>query len=209
MIRKNNSGFALSFILLGVVIVIGVLVLGYFSLTKRSVQSLNTLPTPEQQRVQKLPEQIHESEDFSIMVPEGWSTANQLPGSLLTITNVGETHANDPAAQKINFKSYISVSFDKTQGKSLDKIVDDLNLQLKQTIASTKVINSQDDVIDDQKAKIVELTLTQQEVNFTIFIVVVAKADKYFVISGNTPTSKWEENKEIFENVARSFKFKY
>jgi len=50
--------------------------------------------------------------------------------------------------------------------------------------------------------------MNQQEVDYTVFMAVVSKGDKYYAISGNTTTDKWLEYEDLFYQIARSFVFK-
>jgi len=50
--------------------------------------------------------------------------------------------------------------------------------------------------------------MSQQEVDYTVFLAVILKGDKYYVISGNTTTDKWTDYEDLFYQTARSFVFK-
>ena len=170
------------------------------SLSQVTQKTSTLTPTPAERR--------YEDEEFSIIVPSGWSTQTQLPGTLMTAMNLTESHPNDPAAAKINFKSYISVSFDETDGKTLGALTKMVESQISQTVTSAKVIDQKDETIDGEPAKFIEIALTQQGTDFTVFIAIVIQGNKYYVISGNTPTTKWEENRPLFEHAAESFRLK-
>lgn len=150
-----------------------------------------------------------ESDDFKIVVPEGWSTAGQMPGSLVTMMKISEDHSQDPKAQKINFKSYIAVSFDKTQGKTREELLELVKQSLTQMSPETEVKVVEALVIDGQPADFVELSLNQQEVDFKVLVGLIVKGEKYFVISANTTALKYPEYQELFYQTAESFKFKY
>jgi len=157
----------------------------------------------------KTSQNIFESDYFTISVPQGWSTQAQFPGTLATIINVNEVHPEDPNAQRINFKSYITVSFDNVQGRTLNQIVDTIKDDLIKTIPSAALSSSSEKTIDGMPAKSLEITLTQQDINIMVSLIIVMKEDRYFVISLNTPISRWQEYKDLFYQIAKSFKFKY
>ena len=75
-------------------------------------------------------------------------------------------------------------------------------------IPSAEVTDSSDETVDGQPAKFTVLTLNQQEVDYTIFLSVMVKGDKYFTISGNTTTDKWTDYEDLFYQTAQSFVFK-
>jgi len=146
-------------------------------------------------------------DDFSILQPAGW-TQGQIQGTLVSFHNTSEIFPEGSAARKINFKSYIAVSFDMANERSLDEINDLTMDQIKASIPSTEVIASSEETIDGQQAKFSIFTMSQQEVDYTIFMAVVSKGDKYYAITGNTTTDKWTEYEDLFYQIARSFVFK-
>jgi len=146
-------------------------------------------------------------DDFSILQPAGWSQG-QIQGTLISFHNTSEVFPEGSAARKINFKSYIAVSFDMVNERSLGEINDLTMDQIKASIPSTEVITSSDETINGQPAKISVFTMSQQEVDYTVFMSVVSKGDKYYAISGNTTTDKWTEYEDLFYQIARSFVFK-
>ena len=151
---------------------------------------------------------VFEGEQFTISIPQGW-VQTQMPGTLVTITNINESHPQEPNAQKINFKSYFAVSSDNTQGRSLNQIFEEVKAGILQAISSASITGVSDETIDGMPAKFIELNLTQQDINFTVMLTIVMKGDKYFVISFNTTTNKRQEYKNLFYQTAKSFKFRY
>lgn len=145
-------------------------------------------------------------EDFTILQPAGWAQS-QISGTLVSFHNTSEAHPEGSAAKKINFQSYLAVSFDMLNERSLAEINDLTIDQIKTSIPSTEVITSSDETIDGQPAKFNVFTMNQQEVDLTVFIMVISKGDKYYAISGNTTTDKWTEYEDLFYQIARSFVF--
>jgi len=146
-------------------------------------------------------------DDFTILKPDGW-TQSQISGTLVSFHNTNEVHPEGSAARKINFQSYMAVSFDMTNERSLVEINDLTINQIKAAIPSAEVTASSDETVDGQAAKFTVLTLNQQEVDYTIFLAVIIKGDKYYTISGNTTTDKWTEYEDLFYQIAQSFVFK-
>ncbi|MBI5401757.1 hypothetical protein HZB05_02960 [Candidatus Wolfebacteria bacterium] len=148
---------------------------------------------------------IFEGTDFTISVPSGWVAA-QIPGTLVSITNINESQENDPAAQATNFKSYFAVLGGVDEGKNLEQITSETKQGLEKT--GILVLSEKGDTIGGVPAKILEMSVSQQGANFKAMMVIFVKSGKYFMISYNTTAKKWPEYKDVFYQNAKSFKFK-
>jgi len=146
------------------------------------------------------------TDDFSINLPAGWKQAAPVMGSSAMAVNMNE-NINDPAAQKINFKSYFAVSsYDTLQGKSMNDYLQIIKNSLSQTIPNVVFTNEQDIAINSQPAHAIEAELTQQGVNFKILmVIVVGQGEDVWVISFNTTKSSWDGYKQSFYDIANSF----
>lgn len=154
-------------------------------------------------------ENKYEGQDFSIIIPEGWDRSQQpLPGTLLTLYKNKEDHTGDPNAQKINFKSYMAISFDRTQGKTRSQILDMIKQSLLQLSPNAKINTFPSETVDNQTADLVEISLAQQDVNFKVLVAVIVKEDKYFTLSANTTERKWASYKEEFYKALKSMVLK-
>jgi len=58
------------------------------------------------------------TDDFEVTLPAGWEKTAPAIGASAMAVNRNEK-LDDPAAQKINFKSYLAVSYDTLQGKGM------------------------------------------------------------------------------------------
>jgi len=146
-------------------------------------------------------------DDFTILKPANW-TQSQMQGTLVSFHNIDEVYAEGSAARKINFKSYMAVSFDMANERSLTEINDVTIDQIKASVPSVEVTAFSDETVDGQPAKFNVFTMNQQEVDYTVFLAVIQKDDKYYAISGNTTTDRWSEYGDLFYQTARSFVFK-
>jgi len=152
---------------------------------------------------------IYQADDFSIVIPERWQKSSQpLPGSLLTIYKINEDHLNDLNAQKINFKSYLAVSFDNRDGRTKPQLLDLVRQSLTQISPNAKFSGFTESTINDQPADFGELDITQQNVNYKVLIALIIKGDKFFTISANTTTLKWPGYKDLLYQTAKSIKLK-
>jgi hypothetical protein len=227
-IMKNKN---LVFILLGIIVILAILAGVYFLIqnksdvgpTENTVQEKqnNTLPnlplenkegsgseakmdipTDNQQPQNKII-----TNDFSINLPAGWQQSAPAMGTSAMAVNTNE-QINDPAAQRINFKSYFAVSYDVFQGENLDDYIQIVKNQLLQAIPSTTFTKEQDMTINISSARAIEAELTQQGVNFKILIIAIAgQGEDVWVISFNTAKSAWPEYEAIFYSIADSFSF--
>jgi len=168
---------------------------------KNTAASPSSSPTPAPN--------IWAADDFSIVIPEGWQKSPQsLPGSLLTIYKINEDHSNNLNAQKINFKSYLAVSFDNRGGRTKPQLLDLVKQSLTQISPNAKFSGFTESTINDQPADFGELEITQQNVNYKVLIAIVVKGDKFFTISANTTALKWPDYKDLLYQTAKSIKLK-
>lgn len=211
---KKQTGFASPIVLTVALLLLATVGAGiyYFvqinppsgSAEKNQAQTQSQPPLPT-----KPAENKYEGEDFSIVIPEGWDKSQQpLPGTLLTLYKNKEDHTDDPNAQKINFKSYMAISFDRTQGKTKSQILDMVKQSLLQLSPNAKIDTLPSETVDNQTADLVEISLAQQDVNFKVLVAVIVKGDKYLTMSANTTAKKWASHKEDFYKALKSMVLK-
>lgn len=148
------------------------------------------------------------TDDFSINLPAGWDQIAPAIGTSAMAVNTNED-INDPAAQKINFKSYFAVSYDTLQGKSMNDYLQIVRNGLSQTISNIVFTKEQDMTINGSSAHAMEAELTQQGADFKILMVAVAgQGEDVWVMSFNTTESNWDGYEETFYNIADSFSLK-
>lgn len=152
-------------------------------------------------------EQRYQGDGFSLLRPQGW-IEGQIPSTLVSFHNNSETHPDGSAAAKINFKSYIAVSFDNLQGKTLEDIHTLTVNNITAAIPSAKVFATSDETVGGQPAKFSAMELNQQDVDYTVLLVLIGGGDKYYSLSFNTTTEKWIASKDEFYRIARSFSIK-
>lgn len=203
-----------------IIIIIAIVIIGagvgiYFATRETETVNTNTnqntnqgvVSNTDQANTNTRQENTYQGEDFSILKPLGW-TQSQLPGALVSFHKADEVHPEGSAAAKINFKSYIAVSFDTIQSERIDEINKTVVDQVVTTIPSAQITEESDEEIDGQAAKFNVMTMTQQEVDYTVFLAVILKGDKYYTVSGNTTTDLWGAYKDLFYTTARSLEFK-
>jgi hypothetical protein len=148
------------------------------------------------------------TDDFSIDLPSGWEQTTAVTGTSAMAFNANEV-VDDPAAEKIGFKTYFAVSPDTLQEESMDKYFQALRGALLQSVPDVVFTKEQDITINGNSAHAIEAELTQQEANFKILMVVISGQEKdLWVLSFNATKSSWGKYEEIFYNLAKSFVFK-
>ena len=158
--------------------------------------ALNTNASPSDQRYQ--------GDGFSLLQPQGW-IQGQIPSTLVSFHNNSETHPSGSSAAKINFKSYIAVSFDNLQGKTLEDVNTLTVNNITVAIPTAKVFVTSDETIGGLPAKLSAMELNQQDVDYTVLVFLIDAGDKYYSLSFNTTTEKWGASKDEFYTIARSF----
>jgi len=146
-----------------------------------------------------------EKEDFSINVPAGWKESSPPSGVSAMVVNIGEQPTED-AAKRINFKSYFAVSYDTLAGRTREKYLEDYKQKLKEVLPEIVFVNENPGSIGEKDAYFIEANLTQQGVDFKVFLVLVrGKGDDIWTISFNTLKNDWLKYKDLFYRTAESF----
>jgi hypothetical protein len=189
-------------IVLIAVIVVAAILIGFRFLPKNNQAGGNNQPTDGQSQNKLV------TDYFEIVLPAGWQqTAPPVGASAMAVD--GNEEIIDAAAKKINFKTYMAVSYTTLQGKSLSEYLQSIESQLKQAIPGVVFSQEHDAVINDRTARAVEADLTQQEVSFKLLMVAVkGDDDDVWVMSFNTLQSSWMAYQETFSGIANSFKLK-
>jgi len=149
---------------------------------------------------------------FSIEAPAYWKESPALtPGVSLLMVNALEKMER-PEVQKINFRSYFSISYGTLDGKTLDDYVVALKEKLVQMVPN---MIFQDEAlknkvfIDGREAKVFSADFTQQGVDFKFLMYVApGKDNDVWMISLNSLPENFEEYRGIFNTSALSFRVK-
>ncbi len=148
------------------------------------------------------------TDNFSLNLPAGWIKTDAIEGVTAMAINSKE-NITDPAAKAINFKTYIAVSEDILNGKSLKEYMQIVKDGLRETISNVIFSNENEVVINERPAYAMEANLTQQNVNFKVLMVAVqGEGDDVWVISFNTIAGNWADYEKTFSNIANSFSLK-
>ena len=150
---------------------------------------------------------IIDKERFSVKLPEGWTETDSVPGAAATAMN-NQEQITDPGAQKINFQTYYSVVYDtfneKTEKDYLEKIKD----SLKQGFSEIQIFDAEKKSINGKDIYFIESELKQSGVEFKVLLAVNIIDKEVWIISFNTLKSNWDKYKDLFYQIAESFKIK-
>jgi hypothetical protein len=146
-------------------------------------------------------------EEFTLEQPAGW-IAGHLTGTLVSLHAASESYPPESAAGKINFQSYIAVSFDAAEDKTLTDVYQISIDGITSVISDVNIFDVDEETVNGLPAKFAAMEFTRQEVNYTILFAVYLAGDKYYAISFNTTTERWPEYRDMAYTVARSFKLK-
>jgi len=149
------------------------------------------------------------TDEFEVIVPAGWIQTAPAIGTSLMAVNSNE-NINDPAAQKINFKSYFAISRDVLQGKTIDEYSQTVKNFLQQIVSNVIFTKNQNiAAINGKSANAIEAEMSQQGVDFKVLMAIIrGEGDYVWVFSFNTTKNAWDKYKEIFYNIANSFRLK-
>ena len=148
------------------------------------------------------------NDDFSMILPKGWKGSPAPAGAIAMAVNVDE-NVTDTAAAKINFKSYIAVSFDTLQERSREEYIEYTKDSLRQIFPATNFSQERQIIVDGKNAQAIEIGLIQHGVNFKVLMVLIwDEGEDIWILSLNTTEDKWEEYKILFSRVVESFKIK-
>jgi hypothetical protein len=149
------------------------------------------------------------TDDFSMDLPAGWKgVPNTMAGVAAMAANLNEV-INDPAAQKINFKSYLSVSTEPIAGLTMQEYMQAIKAEIQKSVPGAAFANENDLTINEQPARAIEINMAQQGADFKILMVAIqGNKDDVWVLSYNTVKSSWDGYLESFAASAKSFVLK-
>lgn len=215
MADEEKSNKTLIFVLIGVItILIVVLAVVYFSKNKDAevTESTNTQVANQQTntRLTTNTQQANSTyigEDFTILQPAGW-VQSTIASTLASFVKQNETQTPGSAAEKIHFQSYMAVSFDATNGKTLDEIYQQSIDSISESVADFNVFAVDNETINGLSSRLAAMEFTSQEVDYTVLLVFYVSGENYYSFSFNTTTESWPEYNTLAYEVARSFKLK-
>ncbi len=147
-------------------------------------------------------------DNFSLRVPDAWVEAQAPTGVSFMMKNNSEQIINQ-AAKQIGFKSYLAVIHDNLGSNTMENYLSLSKDALKQAIPGITFSKEDSTSIGGRQAKVLEADLSQQGINFKVLMFAISGENKeVWVISFNTLSESWNANKNLFYQIAGSFKLK-
>ncbi len=151
---------------------------------------------------------IFANDDFSFTYPNGWQSVPPPTGVSAMIVKQNET-ITDPQAKKMNFQSYVSVSYTSSDNKDKKQIIEAIKTQLQSLSPNIVFSHEQSLIINKNDAYAMEMNLNQSSIDFHILMALIwGKENDVWVISFNTLESLWEGYADTFGEISRSFAIK-
>lgn len=152
-------------------------------------------------------ETILEKDEFSTLLPEGWSEENAPAGTaFMAIDN--QTKVNDPNAKRINFKPYYAVTYDTLGERTREGYVEYTKQAFLDIDPDVSFTLEDNQTGEDYDAYFMEVEITQQNVDYKVLIVLNNKDQDIWALSFNTTKDNWVDSKDLFYQIAESFKIK-
>jgi hypothetical protein len=147
-------------------------------------------------------------DDFSILLPEGWIETAGFQGISAMAINA-EEEITDPEVEKINFRTYYSVTYDTLQGRTMEGYAEYIKESLRQLLVDVNFTSEGTSELNGQDVYIIETELFQQGVDFKVLMFLIkGEEDDIWLVSFNTTKSNWDQYQDLFRKIAASFKTK-
>ena len=138
---------------------------------------------------------------YNLSLPAGWQIAQGDDKQTIFI-NASETPEN-------NFQTYLALSKDKIQSKTIAAYGEYLKDQIRQSVAGVSFSNENIVKINNREAFAMEGYVRQNQTNFKILTAALkGDGDEVWVFNFNTVENKWENNAPVFEQILNSFSLK-
>ena len=151
--------------------------------------------------------QMVDRPQYSVSVPEGWVEVQAPTGASTMVVNALEQQT-DPNLQKINFRTYYSVSYDMSSSTLADYVKLNKN-SLTQLIQGVTFSNEKEVTINGRDAYSMDMQLTQQGVDFKVKMVTFrGNGNDIWILALNTVPAYWDGYQDTFNQVINSFTIK-
>lgn len=181
-----------------VVLIVGLAVAAGFYFTKNASEADRRADAGQ-------PQEKIVTDDFSVNIPAGWQQTSPALGTLAMAVNVNE-EIDDPTVLRTGFRSYFAVSYNTLEGTSLEEYLQIVKEQLQQAVPGAVFAEEKDMTINGNPARVMEIEMTQQELDFKVLMAVVkGQEEGVWVMSFNTIEKNWNGYKEVFYGIIESF----
>ncbi|MBI4837225.1 MAG: hypothetical protein HY813_02380 [Candidatus Portnoybacteria bacterium] len=144
------------------------------------------------------------NDNFSFRYPTGWRSVPP-PQGVSAMVVAQDEKITDPQALKMNFKSYIAVTYD-TSNEDLNQYADTVKAQLRTTFPEASFLNEKAILINGRDAYAMEALLNKSGADFQVLMVMVrGEGDDVWILSFNTLKSLWGAYAGVFGDAANAF----
>lgn len=148
------------------------------------------------------------NDDFEMTLPSGWKQSQESMGAIAMANNPDEK-IDDPAAEKVGFKSYLAVSYDGLAERDMSGYMNDMKSELSRLIANISLGEEKDLTVNGRPAKSIELEMDKEGAMIKAMIVAVEGKNKdVWMISFDTTKNSWEKYKQSFLDSVNTFTLK-
>ncbi|MFA5083784.1 MAG: PsbP-related protein [Candidatus Paceibacterota bacterium] len=196
------------------IIIIFIIVLGivgaaqWYLSTHKNAAEKNPATSLPGQSGQTNGQNVFANDDFSFTYPNGWQSVPPQTGVSAMIVKQNEI-STDPQAKKMNFQSYMSVSYAPSDKTSKNLIIDAVKNQLRSLIPDIAFSQEKSLTINQNDAYAMEMNLNQGGINFHILMVLVwGKGNDVWILSFNTLESLWQGYADTFGEITQTFTVK-
>jgi flagellar basal body-associated protein FliL len=150
-------------------------------------------------------ENVFATDDFSLTYPVGWRSVPAMAGVSAMIVK-GNENISDPEAKKMNFQSYLAVSYDSSEGKTKDEVAEYLKTELRAAILEAIFSRENFLTINGREAYATEMTFRKSGIDFHILMIAVwGNGNDLWILSHNTLEELWQGYTSDFEKITQSF----
>jgi hypothetical protein len=154
-------------------------------------------------------EQLNEeivTDDFSIELPKNWKNTNDAIEGVSVIAMNSDEIINNAAAEEIGFKSYLAISPDALNERTMEDYMQQVKDELQIAIPEISFSEEADIYINDKLTKKLEADIMQENINFKVVVFIVQEDENnVWILSYNTTDNNWDSYREEFYSSANSF----
>ncbi len=204
-----------SSILITIIVIFVLAAMAYWFLTTESnilgENNLNLSGILENNSNQNFPpadEGVFATDDFSLNYPEGWRQVPAITGVSAMIAKSNE-NISDPEAKKMNFQTYLAVSYDSVEGKTKEQVVEYVKNEVAAVIPEVVFSNEKFLTLGGREAYAAEMTFRKSGLDFHVLeIVIWGEGNDLWILSYNTLEELWAGDVGEFEEMTQGFKVK-
>ncbi|MFH1582169.1 MAG: hypothetical protein ABIA08_00165 [bacterium] len=199
-----------------VIIVVILVVTGYFlwNNQKSPAEEINQEEGTgqENQEEKTEPEEIElivfAKDEFEMKTPSAWQELTPPEGIKVMLTYLSEEQI-DPEKEKSGFRTYLAITFDDREGKSSEEFIQYVKEILTDALPFIEFTKEESVIINGRTANVIEALVSQEGYNFkTLLVIINGEGEDVWTLSFNTSEVRWEDSKDLFYQIANSFKLK-